>query len=340
MNKVFLFGERSKRTPTAYQSYQNLLSDSFVFDCKLDDSDIVVLGHIKDIYDVDRATAAILQSKNLILLSEEPLWDVQSGGFFLDQYYEVKLHDYDIRVEIHNHANSDLFEYINYPYFLTTDNRYFFHYARMFLDSSNLSLRSIWDNAEYQYLYIGEKRPSNQVHLTFRETLKSGHQVYGLSHLRDSIPTNLPQDRCLLIGKGWIPAEQIERQSLFDWHLEKLFLNKGKSLFISALENTLCPNYVSEKLFDAYAMLGIPVYYNQSGLVKNSLLSHTMFDISNQELTATISHILDFKPDQIFIEKYIQTRHHLSRMFSNYADYLDERMRFSSKIRNILLKYC
>ena len=52
------------------------------------------------------------------------------------------------------------------------------------------------------------------------------------------------------------------------------------------------------------------------------------------------SHIVDFKPDHAFIEKYTEARHCLTRMFSNYADYVGERARFSTNVRNILLKYC
>ena len=63
MKKVFLLGNHSKRTPTAYRPYQSLLSDSFEFDCTLAKSDIVILGHIRDLYNVVRETAAILQSR-------------------------------------------------------------------------------------------------------------------------------------------------------------------------------------------------------------------------------------------------------------------------------------
>ena len=59
-------------------------------------------------------------------------------------------------------------------------------------------------------------------------------------------------------GKGWHSDQP--RQSLPDWHLDKLVQLDRQSLFVSALENTLVDHYLTEKIFDAYAVLSVPLY--------------------------------------------------------------------------------
>ena len=82
--------------------------------------------------------------------------------------------------------------------------------------------------------------------------------VRGLCEFRARVAMAVPDADTVRMGKGW--NDDTPRQSLPDWHLDKLAGFAGRFRVVSALENTHCPNYFTEKLFDAFAVGSIPVY--------------------------------------------------------------------------------
>jgi hypothetical protein len=68
----------------------------------------------------------------------------------------------------------------------------------------------------------------------------------------------------LRMGKGW-PDAGPARQDLPDWHLDKLARLHGQVRLCAAYENTHHNTYISEKLFDAFAVGAIPVCYAGPG---------------------------------------------------------------------------
>jgi hypothetical protein len=81
---------------------------------------------------------------------------------------------------------------------------------------------------------------------------------------------------------------------LYDWHLDKLLSSYGRYKCVSAIENTFHVNYVTEKIFDAYAVGAIPVYYSSSQHSINKMLGLKCFiDGSAKSVEELADEILD-----------------------------------------------
>ncbi|MCB4438248.1 hypothetical protein LHL20_18615 [Alteromonas sp. McT4-15] len=317
MNKkipVYLFGQFIKRIPLNYASYRSYFSQFFEIVDHPELADFLVCGFFGDI----KASAdliASVKSKNpsiqLVVLSEEPLWDTL-------WYYRWERPIHDVIVEVGgkdhkwpfhfvNHANSDVFDFYKLPYFITTENLYTQRYCQLLKLSSSLSSKELlkrWQRAKSKYSFIAEKRLRDAYH-------KEDHnsQLLGLSVYRTKVAMEVQQQsastRC--IGKGW--ESENARQSLADWHLNKIVTLSDDNFVVSAIENTVLDNYISEKPFDALSLGGLPVYWaNDSHRIHEFSSSDSMINISGLDFIDAAQLILDFKPTISNAEALIQAR--------------------------------
>jgi hypothetical protein len=311
---IYLFGQFIKRIPLNYASYRPYFSQFFEIVDQPESADFLVCGFFGDIKTNSELIAGVKRkNKNvqLVVLSEEPLWDTL-------WYYRWERPIHDVIVEVNgknqkwsfhfvNHANSDVFDFYKLPYFITTENLYTQRYCQLLKLSSSLSSKEIlkrWQRAKSKYSFVAEKRLRDAYHKEDRNS-----QLLGLSVYRTKVAMEVQQQRASTrcIGKGW--ESENARQSLADWHLNKLVTLSDDNFVVSAIENTVLDNYISEKPFDAISLGALPVYWaNKSHRIHEFIGSDSMLNIAGLDYKHAAKLILDFEPTICQAEALIQSR--------------------------------
>lgn len=329
---ICLLGRHSNFTPFAYDAYKPYFQNDIVICETIDDADIVVSGfhvefqaHAKKLIEWRQASS---QSK-LAIFSEEPLWDT----VWTEDYHAgeglLKKDGASTEYAIFNHANEKLYDFEAVPYFLTTDDKYFLRYAAAFNRNAQLSvddLLSIWQKAPLRTAIFAENRSDPRYDVAFPDD-----DVFGLSVYRTEMAQALTKGDILRVGKGWDPKPE-DRRSLPDWHLDKLATLTRKAFVISALENTHCSNYITEKIFDAFAALGVPVYYASEHHRIFSLIDAEAFiNVFGDTPQTAAARIDAFTPDRSFAVAYLENQRRLAKYFADFALLHNERARVAKQ---------
>lgn len=309
--KICLIGKHSNRTPFSYDVYKPFFMQFFTYVSNPEYADILVFGFVIDLEpNVEIIKKCQIKNPNvkIVVLSEEPLWDTLWGGDFFNQRQTRNIAGHSVDFLYLNHQNSNIFEFDRIPYFITTNDDYIARYQFMFSRNAKMSeseIKCIWDNASYDAAFFAEYREGEKYNVSFPE-----YHIYGLSDFRTRIAKDFDGNNILRVGQGW--GTKKLRQDLPDWHLDKLVTLDKSCKYISALENTHQENYISEKIFDAYACLGIPIIFDQS---KNMILR-----IVDDAFVLEVSKIREkdyfFTNLEMNISKYLKNQELLSKIMS------------------------
>ena len=319
---IFLMGRRSNKTPFYYPVYKRILENSFTYCSKPEHADILVFGTSADFLDCSGMILECMATNpniKITVVSEEPYWDMLWGGDFSVRSQSMLIEGEEIKYTYLNHSTSNIFSFLKIPYFITTDNNFFSRYAMLFSRNSKLNrseIESRWRQYEYHYAAMAQYRRGVEFNSS-----KESLAVFGLSDLRTRLTEAMIKNRSFIMGKGW-PQSQI-RQSLVDWHLDKLSCLDKKSMFISALENTHQVNYISEKIFDAFALLSVPIYFaSDLHRIHELVSSSAFFNLYNQDLDCAINEIKEFNLTGEFLDQYLDAQRQLKGLFTN-TEHLD-----------------
>lgn len=336
MKKIFLLGKHSNRTPFSYEGYKRYFLKHFEYTENAAVADFIIVGFVQDITDNIAEIAAIRQeNKNvkIVVLSEEPLWDTLWGTDWAKKNHSIKLKNETVDYVYLNAKTTSIFDFDEFPYFITTDDDFFLRYTDMFEKNAQISreeLSIIWKGANYKQSYIAEKRQEEETWAS----IKDNSEVFGLSILRTQIAEAMAGPNNLVAGKGWGGSNK-KRQALVDWHLDKLVQLNRKVFIVSAIENTHIDNYVTEKIFDAFAVLGIPIYCaGPNHYIHNVIPKNAYINIYGLSFEEVLNKINKFEPDEKFIDAYILTQKKLANMFKSPKVYFKERSRFVLEIVN------
>jgi hypothetical protein len=332
--KIFLLGKHSNRTPMAYKDYKLLFESRGVkYVESMQQADYIILGFSIDIKaEFEKLRSVILEnpSVKIVVISEEPLWDTvwtkdyksQSSSFSLNgdrvEYYQL------------NHFNSNIFDFLNFPYFVTTEAKYLVRYSNFFARNTRISRPELIEkfaNKRYLFSSIAEKRVDEEVNKY------EGKQVVGLSKFRTLLAESVTC-RKLCIGKGW--TNRPPRQQEFDWHLSKLSEFDDSSLVMSSLENTINENYITEKIFDAYATLSFPLYYaDDKHGIHRIIKNDSPIYLSTDNLRTAVGFVDCYKDNwRNKIDAYIEDMNDLHSLFSNFESYRFEREGVVDRVLN------
>ncbi len=207
------------------------------------------------------------KSLKLVVVSEEPLWDsLWSGADFKKRW--TKLADSNhiestINIVQINHFNSDLFSFRYLPYFLTTEYKYLIRYSqlcRKYMSDGHSALRVNYLEQTKDLAGLFERRLGDKY-------VSKNHPDLCLSDYRSKLAelacfssrSTSNGISCEFMGKGW-STSNLPRQQLGDWHLDKLIRLKKGFKAILAIENTVSPYYITEKVFDAISSFSRPVH--------------------------------------------------------------------------------
>jgi hypothetical protein len=335
--RIHLFGRHANRTPAAYLPYRRLLCRFVEYvDC-LEHADVLILGAYGDILEnLERLDEALGQNPELRLaiVSEEPLWDTVGTGNFRARHDVVQSASGSVPFTTLNHFTSDIFNWYHLPYYITTSNDFFTRYRNYFLRNARLSVSMLREHLQTRMIhnaFLCERRVDTEF------IPKRADAVHlGLSVLRSQLADRLQSmGEVVREGKGW-RSEQ-PRQCLPDWHLDKLVRLDRRARFVAAIENTLFDHYITEKIFDAFAVLAIPLY------VANP--SHRVFELAHRDSFVNLLGIAPsdahaalnaFRIDSHFLDAYCQTQQLLFERFMSIDILYEERMHLVLRLVRLL----
>lgn len=260
--RIHLLGKHANRTPLSYSPYKHIATNYFTYSNSVFDADILILGFSIDIpshaFQIEKAMARNPGLK-VVVLSEEPLWITKWSEYTTNDASDI-LSDKTTGIPYLQISclNSSIYDDLPVPYFITTDERYLARYQTMFWRNAALNpveLLNEWEARPYKFAYIGECREDNRESIV----LPTSQEGLPLSRYRTDLAKSITSKK-YVCGRGWEVA-QLRRQQLPDWHSNKLAALNRKAVYVSAIENTYCKSYTTEKPFDALASLSIPIVW-------------------------------------------------------------------------------
>ena len=331
--RVCLFGQHSSRTPLAYAPFQALVRSQLELTADPAAADLAVSGYNTDLKE-NRTALQAAQKRNprlrAVILSEEPLWDsIWSGGFTQRQRH-LETEEGHLSYTFLNHMNSSIFAFRRIPYFLLTDTRYLARYALLLARHGTQSPQELlrrWQTAPVPAAFYAEVRRKPAYGQRFPD-----QEVEGLGLYRTEVAEQTALPGVLREGQGWRPVAA-RRQALADWHTDKLATLDGRTRVISAYENTHQRDYITEKIFDAFAAGGIPAYYaSPAHRVFELVPEAAMLNSYGRSAADAARQMTDFTPDLAFAEAWLETARALQQRFARLEDAAAERQRVAEAV--------
>ncbi|MCD2183566.1 glycosyltransferase family 10 domain-containing protein [Rhizobium sp. GN54] len=330
MLKVHLFGAYHHRQPLAYEPIRSACASEIQITEHFEAADVVIVAHHKDLEasgEVIRRRLA--EGQRLVHLSEEPFWDTVWAPDLLSRNRIADTPAGDLPYTFLNHATSSIFDFDRIPYFLLTDTKYIDRYKECFSRNramSPSSWRKQFSDAPIDIVFLAERRRNEKFDVAI-----PGTDILGLSALRTRIA-----DACSMQSKVTNATgvhKNVKRQELEDWHADKFDRYDGRARFFSAIENTHQGNYVSEKLFDAFALRSVPIYIAGPGHMVTRLASAASWlNLWRMTPEAANQAIQSFPLDDEFLDSYAEAQQAMHDLFSIPEILEQEKRRLSTEI--------
>jgi len=334
MFKLYLYGKYRKRIPFSYSSYSNILHGKFSLVSEVEKADFLVVSNYKDIENNEEFIRITLRNNpelKIVLFSEEPFWDSLSGINPDDSYHKIKSGMLLGNTVFHiNHNNCNAYDFERIPYFITTEStyitRYIFFYSGL-LQLSPKELLKDWNSRKYQFGSLAEKRLGT--HFDLYDNKK---KLIGLSRFRSLIAKDYRGEK-LVNGLGWSSAPK--RQKLPDWHIDKIANYFNKAKYLSAIENTHLANYITEKLFDSFAVRSFPVYYaSQDHQINKIISTDSYLNVYGLDTNEAIESIDQKVLSLSNAESYLEDANEMLKIFKDSNNLTEERYIFIEKVYN------
>lgn len=335
---VIVRGQRSHLQPLAYPALASLFATGISLVTAKQDADLVLFGHPRDLiaakvemFDLIRFRPQI----RIVLLSEEPYWDTVGAITPFQRQQSLHTESGLLPFTFLNHHTSAIFDFAKIPYFLLTQHHFSTRYAQRFR-RNQCKTPDDWaahfkDSAVWA-AFVVERRISERVDVAFAD-----HDVKGLSLWRTKLAEACETGNVLRLGKGW-PVGSQDRRQLIDWHLDKLLFLDGACRFVSAIENTHQQNYLSEKLFDAFAVGAVPLYFaSPLHSVHRMVPANSWLNLYGMTVQEAVSAINGMVLDTVFLEQYCLAQNILAKTFNDTALLVAERERVR---RAIVDEFC
>jgi hypothetical protein len=338
--KIHSFGLHRNHMPPAHAPYRPLFAKHIEFVTQPDEADVLVVGRDRDLKNNAAHIAQLCErnpSLRAVVLSEEPLWDTLRGSNFPKSHAAVKVDSASFNYAILNHATCSIYEFEKIPYCVTLSDDFFARYSALFRRNAGFTAQYLlehWQNAPWRAAFYAAKRLETAFDVKYP---KKG--VLGLSSYRNQVAEQLEGDRILRVGRGW--SGDTRRQDLPDWHLDKLTALDRRAFIVSGLENTHQRSYVSEKIFDAFAFLGVPLYFASPAHRVHDVVSDAAYlNVFGLSATEAAARVGCFSPDIEFAEAYLEAQSRLCELFSTPEILVHERKRVVSEVVRALTDIC
>lgn len=338
--KVCLFGRRSNRTPLSYEPLRRIVGSRLEIVDAPEKADLIVSGINLDFREGVEALLPALKKPNrpkLVVISEEPVWDITWSGPFRGKNGRIAAGESELEYTFLGHETSDIFDFERIPYFVLTSNAYPVRYANMIGRFAGVSPKEMcerWSNAPITAAFFMEKRTNKVFSMDF-----SDRDVTGLSAYRTSVAQLTKIPGVLRCGKGWV--DDAPRQDLPDWHLDKLAQLDGRTRTLAAFENVHQRNYITEKIYDAFAVGAVPIYWASPQHRVLELLPEPAFlNTHGLDARAAAERIMEFVPTEALAEAWLESARHFSALFADIGAIHAERRRVVEAVLRNVAEIC
>jgi glycosyl transferase family 10 (putative fucosyltransferase) len=342
MIKIFKYGVHAHRTPLSYPALAPLFEGVTRLVKTPQEADLYVFAHSLDIEAAPRALVEDwrLRRRPVVLLSEEPFWDTMWGRKPLTRNRVLDTRYGALSVIQLNHHTSDIFRFDRIPYYLLTNHRFANTYAAHFARNASLT-KADWQArfaARHTDLtFMFERRPEPYHTIRWPEG-----GIIGLCSWR----TNLAEictrtstgDIIERLGQSWQGGSS--RFELDNWHLDKMTRLDDHTRILAAFENTHQPDYITEKLFDAFACGALPLYFASPThrIHDFDLPEMAWLNLFDLDVTNAAKRIADTRLTPELFDAYAFSQTLLARLFCDSAAWVDERHRLRQAVLGALTR--
>ena len=340
MIRIFKTGAHAHRMPLSYPDLAPLFADHITEVTAPEQADLYVFAHILDIQSAPQTLVADWRRRQrpILLLSEEPFWDSIWARQPLARHRLVDSQWGRLPVHQLTHHSSAIFQFDRIPYYLLTNHRFANAYATRFARNAQLSApdwQHLFLQRQSDLTFMFERRPEPHHSASWPEG-----NLFGLCHWRTKLAEACQRGTINRLGRSWQPGIAA-RSQLTDWHLDKMTRLDGHSRVMSAFENTHHPQYITEKLFDAFACGALPAYLagpqhriHEFGLPTAAWLN--MIGLSPTEAAARLDG-LNWH-DTLWLEEtcdaYAQAQRQLAKLLTSPRNWQQERQRLQTALLN------
>lgn len=331
--RVFKHGTHAHRTPLSYPTLAPLFEDFIELVDQPAQADLYVFAHALDINAAPHAMVDDWRRRRrpVVLLSEEPFWDTLWGRRPLARERTLDTPFGALPVIQLNHHTSTIFNFDRIPYYLLTNHRFANTYAARF--ARNIRIGPADWQARFaaravDLTFMFERRPGAHHNLQWPEG-----GIIGLCAWRTELAEACRGDKIERLGASWQGGHS--RFDLDNWYLDKMTRLDDRARLQAAFENTHQPNYISEKIFDAFACGALPLYVASAehrihdfGLPATSWIN--LFGLSPQAAARRIeeTHLLP----EVF-EDYDHAQQRLRQLFCDISLWHAERLRLRTALQ-------
>ncbi|NKX30018.1 hypothetical protein HGE68_09050 [Rhodobacteraceae bacterium R_SAG6] len=338
MIRIFKTGKHSQRTPLSYSALQTLFLNDLELVNAPKEADVYVFAHSLDIQDApyDLVDDWHKRQRPIVLLSEEPFWDTIWTKVPFACMHIIESKWGPLPVHQVTHQTSTVFHFDHIPYYLLTNHRFANAYATRFHRNAALEPTDWVEKfhaSENDVTFMFERRPESYHSVHWPEG-----DLFGLCAWRTELAESVSAGRIERLGHSW-SSTTAARTTLYDWHIDKLVTLDGKTRLMAAFENTHQPQYITEKIFDAFACGALPAYVanphhrlHDLDLPEASWIN--LFGMSPQRAAARLDQ-LDWKDSQ-FLEEvasdYTRAQRKLAAIFASPNIWYRERLRLRAAL--------
>lgn len=340
MIRIHLSGLHADRSPLSYPALAPLFTPHIRLLPRPKSADLLMFSHSLDIEAMPAAVYEYWRATDcpIVLLSEEPFWDTIWAKKPLQKARNLTTKFGAVPVTQLNHHTSDVFDFDQIPYYLLTNLQFASAYAYRFRRNA-AKCATDWQ-ADFAAYPVDTSFMAVRRDESFHNVRHKRGDIIGLCAWRSELALACNSGVIERLGQSWDRKwdQGRNRFDLRDWHLDKLTKQDRRSRLFSALENTHQPNYLSEKLFDAFALASRPIYFASPGHRAHDLGLPTEAWINLYDLpVAEAVQRLEAAPfDAAFFTAYVEAQHQLERLFTDTEIFIAERARLQSAVLRAL----
>ena len=334
--RIFRTGAHAHRTPLSYPALAPLFGGHVTEVDRPEAADLYLFAHVLDVGAAPRALVEDWRARRrpVVILSEEPFWDTIWGRRPLARRRLVDSAFGALPVIQLNHTTSDIFRFGAIPYYLLTNHRFANAYGARFARNARVSAAD-WQarfSARHTDLtFMFERRPEPFHALRWPQA-----DLIGLCSWRTELAEACTAGRVERLGQSWQGGAS--RFDLDNWHLDKITRLDGTTRLMAAFENTHQPDYITEKLFDAFACGALPAYFASPGHRVHDLglpgaAWLNLFDLAAADAADRIAGVR-FSPE--VFEAYAEAQTALARRFGDTGLWVAERARLQGAVLGAL----
>ncbi len=256
--KIFLSGAHARRSPLSYAALAPLFKANLLRCETPQEADLYLFAHVLDVQNAPEPFVREWRRRRcpIVLLSEEPFWDTIWGQQPLERDILVETRFGTLPVVQLNHATSDIFAFDHIPYYLLTNHRFANTYMARFqrnAERSPAQWRQHFATRSMDLTFMFERRPEPYHAVRWPEA-----DIIGLCSWRTELAESPLRGQVERLGQSWEQGKT--RFQLRNWYLDKITRLDGRARLLAAFENTHQPDYITEKIFDAFACGSVPLY--------------------------------------------------------------------------------